>query len=399
MLAAVVVALVFGCGDAVLSPEGPGTPDRAVHPVPPVAAQFAGQREALSDLSLGQCLLEWPVRGGVRQVPFRFRTEDLPVSNQSAYLIYRGWETRAHESMTAKVSCRFPLSDAGLDALVERVEKRLSPGISEAGVLSFDLPRLLPSLGLRWAVVRGGCYGEYDGDPVCTIDGIVVDGGDDCGPGATYDSTWGCQCNTGDPAGYPDCGSGGGSGGDSGSSGGGSGGGGSGGTESFDGTSSLPPTEEPVQDTVPIYAPDCPVGPDAFEFEKAWCSGTPVSGTRKDRVQAAIDAMRTLDGPCHTLANRAQALLNANAIRVFSREDANSGGAGFIDGLTILDAWIDRYHSEPFSADGLEVNLQFVIAHETDHSLYGPGHAFVGGTGNWYQETQNARFCSGLGAR
>lgn len=175
---------------------------------------------------------------------------------------------------------------------------------------------------------------------------------------------------------------------------GGSGGSG-GGVTGFDGSSSTPPPAEEYPDTVPVPTPDCSeVTPSSPPYQKAWCYGQPVSGTRHNRVQSAISAIMALDGPCLGLAVRAQALLNTGDIRSFARADANTGGVGFEDGLAILDSWIDLYHEEPFELDGYRENLRFVIAHESWHSLHGPGHSFVDG---WYAETPNAKFCSGLG--
>jgi hypothetical protein len=192
-----------------------------------------------------------------------------------------------------------------------------------------------------------------------------------------------------------------GGGGSGGTTGGGGGGGGTGsgsGTGDFDDGAALPPAEDIRPDTV-ILAPSCPVAASAPAYQKAWCAGKLPNPTQRERVDSVISRMAALGGICATFATRAGSLFNAGRIRVFSRSDANTGGVGFGDGIAILDRRVDAYYETPFELEGYKVNLQFVVAHEAWHSLYGsaPGsHTVIAGTGGWYQETPGAKECSGL---
>lgn len=169
----------------------------------------------------------------------------------------------------------------------------------------------------------------------------------------------------------------------------GSGGGGN--TGPFSPGYTTPPPTETQPDTV-LLTPTCPVPPGAPPYDRAWCASVPVAGTQAAANQEAITAMAQIGGACGVLAAKAQSLLNQGLIRTFQRSQVNSGGAGFGNGIALLDRWFD-YHETPFELDGKQVNLQFVIAHEIDEG-FGRPHTYT--FGDWYAETVNSVLCSGL---
>ena len=350
-LAAVIVLLA--CSEIGTEPN-PGAKE-AVLPPPPAGAQFTKRADAFAAVGLGECHLEWSTPAGVRQVPFLIDLDELPESDQNAFLVYRGWEDRGRTKLAAVVTCRFPYTPAGLKAAVDRVEERLSPGINQAGSVVFGLPALVSVV--RWVSTLGQdeCQ-SFEGETVCEIDGVVAEV-DQCGPGAIYDDWLGCQCNTGDPDNYPNCGSSGGGGGSGGSGGGDSGdAGGGGGSDGSNTAEDENLTDTEIEDLCRPEETNCDPRADSV-----WTA---------EEVSKVDNAISLVNQNCPDLGSILETWRGSHRIYLWDGR-VNRGGTlrGRVDPLT-QDIYVWTGYSYDPSLDGSKpINWAETLAHEAQHVL------------------------------
>jgi hypothetical protein len=140
------------------------------------------------------------------------------------------------------------------------------------------------------------------------------------------------------------------------------------------------------------FVPQCPTQSE-HEEQQAWCRTDALSGTQTRRAEVAIDDIASRGGFCVVIANRARLLLSNGRIRVFGEGVTDGGGWAMTDGIALRDTWF-RFHSTVGTTDsGYLVNLAFAIAHESEHTLTGPGHVTEYPD---YADPGHAALCSGL---
>lgn len=154
------------------------------------------------------------------------------------------------------------------------------------------------------------------------------------------------------------------------------------------------------------YVPVCPPESETRHLYRphayAWCNAqAPDTITQLPALNTALDRIEARGGVCVEIAQTGRTLLQSNNIKVFT-ENVFPSGVKPTGGLGVKGHGI-RLHADWFElldhTSGYrtwEVNLEFTVVHEIEHYLNGPSHITPPGAPGYYDETENARLCSGL---
>jgi hypothetical protein len=143
----------------------------------------------------------------------------------------------------------------------------------------------------------------------------------------------------------------------------------------------------PPENTVPPQAdadfglqllpPDC----DQAQVERGnqwWCAGAPPTRGDLTNIQAAIARLHARGGVCAQFADTLDAILARGMLHVFPTA-LSTGNYASRDStgsyIAISDIWTGTYYDaqHPGEVYGIQVSLQFMLAHEVEHLIDGNG--------------------------
>ena len=152
---------------------------------------------------------------------------------------------------------------------------------------------------------------------------------------------------------------------------------------------------------VPVCPPELETRPRFRSQAYAWCNAQAPDSAQVQALNIALNRIEARGGFCKEIAQAGRNLIQAGEIRVFKEDVFPSGvdptgGVGIQGrGIRLLANWFS-YLNKSLGFRGWKVNLEFAVAHEIEHYLEGKGHVTPPGAPEYYDETPNARLCSGL---
>ncbi|MDX2260810.1 MAG: hypothetical protein SFU84_03835 [Gemmatimonadales bacterium] len=132
-----------------------------------------------------------------------------------------------------------------------------------------------------------------------------------------------------------------------------------------------------ILDGVSLEKPDCSRPTQLTPEESVWCNALGPSATQLGRINAAISRMRSAGGICATRADTLAAVIANGGLKIFPSGTSGSsmgfaprgGGAGGWLALSsdMTDVFYERKRAGIDPPTGLQITLQFALAHEGDH--------------------------------
>jgi hypothetical protein len=154
--------------------------------------------------------------------------------------------------------------------------------------------------------------------------------------------------------------------------------------------------------------------PNLDEKDVAWCQAPVPQNDQRRKLLQALDAMTAMGGVCATIAAVGRSVFDQGALRVYTPKSTGYKGGGFgsanlgTSGYIVInrlytDGLYDSGRYKKFTTtlpDGtpvtVNVNLQYIVAHEIDHLMSSDDHLDPAPKGGQGWLTPHAAACSGI---